>query len=127
MKQYVYFYDPTVQILAEARKLARWIGVAHAEDVGNPMIFWVVLPRSFCKVLARLTVSSLTDDELGDPAARSPPNAEVDPVLAALLPATCSGRSVLGRRHGMIQTIRGRCCYAGRKLTTTLRKLMIST
>jgi hypothetical protein len=32
--EYVWIYDPTVQFPADARKLARWIGVAH--DVGNP-------------------------------------------------------------------------------------------
>jgi hypothetical protein len=45
------------------KKLGRWIGVAH--DVGNPMTFWV-LPNT-CKVLARSTVWSLTDDEKADP------------------------------------------------------------
>jgi hypothetical protein len=65
--QYVWIYDPTVQFPADARKLARWIGVTH--DVGNPMTFWV-LPQS-CKVLARSSVSSLTDDELADPSVQA--------------------------------------------------------
>ena len=96
--EYVWIYDPTVQFPADARKLARWIGVAH--DVGNPMTFWV-LPQS-CKVLARSSVSSCTDDELADPSVQarmaeldasirekigdSIPDAEVDPALADLLP-----------------------------------------
>jgi hypothetical protein len=37
--------------------------------VGNPMTFWV-LPQS-CKVLARSSVSSLTDDELADPSVQA--------------------------------------------------------
>jgi hypothetical protein len=96
--EYVWIYDPTVQFPADARKLARWIGVAH--DVGNPMTFWV-LPQS-CKVLARSSVSSLTDDELADPSVQarmaeldasirekigdSISNEEVDMALADLLP-----------------------------------------
>jgi len=47
----------------DAKKIGRWIGVAH--DVGSPMTFWV-LPAS-CKVIARSTVSSLTEDEMADP------------------------------------------------------------
>ncbi|KAI2501803.1 Reverse transcriptase (RNA-dependent DNA polymerase) [Fragilaria crotonensis] len=61
--QYVWYHDPAVQFPEDARKLGRWIGVAH--DVGSPMTFWV-LPAS-CKVIARSTVSQLSDDELADP------------------------------------------------------------
>jgi hypothetical protein len=39
------------------------VGVAH--DVGNPLTFWVLPPT--CKVLARSTVWSLSDDEKGNP------------------------------------------------------------
>ena len=36
-----------------------------AHEVGSPMTFWV-LPAS-CRVIARSTVSQLTEDELADP------------------------------------------------------------
>jgi predicted hotdog family 3-hydroxylacyl-ACP dehydratase len=62
--QYVWCHDPAVQFPNDQRRLARWIGVAHS--VGNPMTFWV-LP-STCKVLARSTVWSLTEDERQNPA-----------------------------------------------------------
>ena len=61
--QLVWYIDPAVPFPEDARKLGRWIGVAH--DVGSPMTFWV-LPKS-CKVVARSTVTPLTEDELGDP------------------------------------------------------------
>jgi hypothetical protein len=97
--QYVWFHDPTVPFLADARRLAQWIGVAHS--VGNPMTFWV-LPQT-CKVLARSTVWSLTADDKADPAVQalmvdldssihskigdSLPDNEVDPELLDLLPS----------------------------------------
>ena len=62
--QYVWCHDPAVQFPGDSRWLACWIGVAHS--VGNLMTFWV-LP-STCKVLARSTVWSLTDDEAANPA-----------------------------------------------------------
>jgi hypothetical protein len=65
--QPVWYIDPAVQFPDDSRKLGRWIGVAH--DVGSPMTFWV-LPQS-CKVLARSTVTSLTDDELSDPVVKA--------------------------------------------------------
>ena len=55
--------DPAVPFPEDAKKLGRWIGVAH--DVGSPMTFWV-LPAS-CKVIARSTVVSLSEDERADP------------------------------------------------------------
>jgi hypothetical protein len=58
--QLVWYIDPAVQFPDDTRKLGRWIGVAH--DVGSPMTFWV-LPQS-CRVVARSTVTPLTDDEL---------------------------------------------------------------
>jgi hypothetical protein len=61
--EYVWYLDPVVKFPDEAKKLGRWIGVAH--DVGSPMTFWI-LPVS-CKVIARLTVSSLTEDKRADP------------------------------------------------------------
>lgn len=61
--QYVWYIDPAVPFPEDSRKLGRWIGVAH--DVGSPMTFWI-LPQS-CKVLARSTVTQLTDDELKNP------------------------------------------------------------
>ena len=61
--QTVWYLDPAVQFPNDARKLGKWIGVAH--DVGSPMTFWV-LPAS-CKVLARSTVTPLTEDEMADP------------------------------------------------------------
>ena len=61
--QYVWYHDPAVQFPEDRRKLGRWIGAAH--DVGSPMTFWV-LPAS-CRVIARSTVSSLSEDELADP------------------------------------------------------------
>jgi hypothetical protein len=61
--QYIWYHDPAVQFPDDARKLGRWIGVA--QDVGSPMTFWV-LPAS-CRVIARSTVSQLSDDELADP------------------------------------------------------------
>ena len=61
--QYVWFHDPAVQFPEDTRRLARWIGVAH--DVGNPMTFWVLPPS--CKVIARSTVWSLTEDEMQNP------------------------------------------------------------
>jgi hypothetical protein len=60
--QNVWYYNLTVQFPADPRPLARWVGVAH--DMGNPMTFWV-LP-ALCKVLARLTTWSLTEDEKAD-------------------------------------------------------------
>ena len=60
----------------EAKKLGRWIGVAH--DVGSPMTFWI-LPAS-CKVIARSTVSSLTEDERADPIVQTR-MAELDPSI----------------------------------------------
>jgi transposase len=57
-------FNPAVQFPNDQRQLARWIGVAHS--IGNPMTFWV-LP-STCKVLARSTVWSLTEDERQNPA-----------------------------------------------------------
>jgi hypothetical protein len=60
--EYVWYLDPAVKFPDEAKKLGRWIGVAH--DVGSPMTFWI-LPAS-CKVIARSTVSSLTEDERAD-------------------------------------------------------------
>ena len=96
--EYVWCHDPTVQFPGDTRRLARWIGVAH--DVGNPMTFWV-LPTT-CKVLARSTVWSLTEDERNDPAIQaqmaeldasirekigdSIPNKDVDEELADLFP-----------------------------------------
>ena len=61
--QHVWYIDPAVQFPDDSRKLGRWIGVAH--DVGSPMTFWV-LPQT-CKVLARSTVTPLTEDELKNP------------------------------------------------------------
>jgi hypothetical protein len=61
--QQVWYIDPAVQFPDDSRKLGRWIGVAH--DVGSPMTFWI-LPQS-CKVLARSTVTPLTEDELKNP------------------------------------------------------------
>lgn len=61
--QYIWYHDPAVQFPEDAQKLGRWIGVA--QDVGSPMTFWV-LPAS-CRVIARSTVSQLSDDELLDP------------------------------------------------------------
>jgi Reverse transcriptase (RNA-dependent DNA polymerase) len=61
--EYVWYLDPAVQFPEDAKKLGRWIGVAH--DVGSPMTFWV-LPMS-CKVIARSTVTSLSDDDMADP------------------------------------------------------------
>ena len=61
--QLVWYHDPAVQFPGDTKKLGRWIGVAH--DVGSPMTFWV-LPTT-CKVLARSTVSALTDDDLANP------------------------------------------------------------
>ena len=58
--QLVWYIDSAVQFPDDTRKLGRWIGVAH--DVGSPMTFWV-LPQS-CRVVARSTVTPLTDDEL---------------------------------------------------------------
>jgi len=96
--EYVWCHDPTVQFPGDTRRLARWIGVAH--DVGNPMTFWV-LPTT-CKVLARSTVWSLTEDERNDPVIQaqmaeldasirekigdSIPNKDVDEELANLFP-----------------------------------------
>jgi hypothetical protein len=57
------YLDPAVQFPEDAKKLGRWIGVAH--DVGSPMTFWI-LPAS-CKVIARSTVTALSDDEKADP------------------------------------------------------------
>ena len=62
--QYIWCHNPALQFPGDQRRLARWIGVAHS--VGNPMTFWV-LP-STCKVLARSTMWSLTEDEIQDPA-----------------------------------------------------------
>ena len=62
--EHVWCHDPTVQFPGDQRRLARWIGVAHS--VGNPMTFWV-LP-STCKVLARSTVWSLSEDDRSNPA-----------------------------------------------------------
>ena len=61
--EYVWYLDPAVPFPEDAKKLGRWVGVAH--DVGSPMTYWI-LPAS-CKVIARSTVSSLTEDELKDP------------------------------------------------------------
>jgi hypothetical protein len=61
--EYVWYLDPAVQFPEDAKKLGRWIGVAH--DVGSPMTFWI-LPAS-CKVIARSTVTALSDDEKADP------------------------------------------------------------
>ena len=61
--QLVWYIDPAVRFPDDSRKLGRWIGVAH--DVGSPMTFWV-LPKS-CRVVARSTVTPLTEDELSDP------------------------------------------------------------
>jgi hypothetical protein len=61
--QLVWYIDPAVQFPDDTRKLGRWIGVAH--DVGSPMTFWV-LPQS-CRVVARSTVTPLTDDKLSSP------------------------------------------------------------
>jgi hypothetical protein len=55
--------DPAVQFPEDAKKLGRRIGVAH--DVGIPMTFWI-LPAS-CKVIARSTMTALSDDEKADP------------------------------------------------------------
>jgi hypothetical protein len=60
--EYVWYLDPAVQFLEDAKKLGRWIGVAH--DVGCPMTFWI-LP-ALCKVIARLTVTALLDDKKAD-------------------------------------------------------------
>ena len=38
--QTVWYLDPAVQFPNDARKLGKWIGVAH--DVGSPMTFWVL-------------------------------------------------------------------------------------
>jgi hypothetical protein len=61
--EYVWYLDPAVPFLEDAKKLGCWVGVAH--DVGSPMTYWI-LPAS-CKVVARSTVSSFTEDELNDP------------------------------------------------------------
>jgi hypothetical protein len=61
--EYVWYLDPAVQFPEDAKKLGRWIGIAH--DVESLMTFWV-LPAS-CKVIARSTVTSLSDDEKADP------------------------------------------------------------
>lgn len=65
--QYVWYHDPAVQFPNDSKRLARWIGVAH--DVGNPLTFWI-LPES-CRVIARSTVWSLTEDETADPIVQS--------------------------------------------------------
>jgi hypothetical protein len=57
--QLVWYIDPAVRFPDDSRKIGRWIGVAH--DVGSPMTFWVLLQS--CKVVARSTVTPLTDDE----------------------------------------------------------------
>jgi hypothetical protein len=49
--EYIWYLDPAVQFIEDAKKLGRWIGVAH--NVGSPMTFWV-LPMS-CKVIAQST------------------------------------------------------------------------
>jgi hypothetical protein len=54
---------PAVQFPEDAKKLGRWIDVAH--DVGSPMTFWI-LPASSCKVIARSTVTSLSDNKKAD-------------------------------------------------------------
>jgi hypothetical protein len=41
--QYVWYLDPAMPFPGDAKKLGRWIGVAH--DVGSPITFWV-LPAS---------------------------------------------------------------------------------
>jgi hypothetical protein len=61
--QYVWWHDPAVQFPGDTKKLAWWIGVAH--DIRNPLTFCVL--SHTCKVLARSTVWSLTDDEKADP------------------------------------------------------------
>jgi hypothetical protein len=61
--EYVWYLDPAVQFPEDAKKLGHWIGVAH--DVGSSMTFWVL--TASCKVIARSTVSSLTEDERADP------------------------------------------------------------
>jgi hypothetical protein len=72
--EYVWYLDPAVQFLEDAKKLGRWIGVAH--DVGSPMTFWV-LPVS-CKVIARSTVTALSDDEKADLVVQQERMAELD-------------------------------------------------
>jgi hypothetical protein len=61
--EYVWYLDPTVQLPEDAKKLGRWIGVAH--DVGSPMTFWI-LP-ALCKVIVRSFVTALLDDKKADP------------------------------------------------------------
>jgi hypothetical protein len=65
--QYVWYHDPAVQFPEDPKKLGRWIGVA--DDVGSLMTFWI-LPAS-CRVLARLTVFTLSQDEMDDPQVKS--------------------------------------------------------
>ena len=65
--QCVWYLDPAVPFPEDAKKLGRWIGVAH--DVGSPMTYWI-LPAS-CRVIARSTVTFLSQDELNDPVAQN--------------------------------------------------------
>jgi hypothetical protein len=105
------------------------------------MTFWV-LPHTCCnkQVLALLTVSSLTEDKLTDPAVQarmaeleasirekigdSVSDAEVDPVVAAMLPSVPDKLLFLEEE---VNTNHSRVMLLCRKLTTTLRKLTTST
>jgi hypothetical protein len=87
--EYVWFHDPTVQFPGNAKRLARWIGVAH--DVGNPMSFYLLPPS--CKVLARSTVWSLTEDERADPIVHGL-MAELDAAIQEKIGDTVSDQAV---------------------------------
>jgi len=87
--EYVWFHDPTVQFPGNAKRLARWIGVAH--DVGNPMSFYLLPPS--CKVLARSTVWSLMEDERADPIVHGL-MAELDAAIQEKIGDTVSDQAV---------------------------------
>jgi len=98
--KYVWYLDPAVPFPEDAKKLGRWIGVAH--DVGSPMTYWI-LPAS-CKVIARSTVSSLTEDELKDPVVQ-PRVAELDLSIKEKIGDSLSDEDIDGDLVGIIPEV----------------------
>jgi len=64
---YCWHWMPVEGFPQERKQLGRWIGVAH--DVGGPLTYWVLTEK--CKVVARSSVTPLTELELKEPLIRA--------------------------------------------------------
>jgi hypothetical protein len=98
--EYVWYLDPAVQFPQDARRLGRWIGVAH--DVGSPMTFWVLTLS--CKVIARSTVTSMTEDEKASPEVQAKV-AELDAAIREKIGDTLPDEEVNGDLVGLFPEV----------------------